>query len=143
MKTILLIEDTKDILENLAEYLEMEGYNILVANNGKKGIELAGEFIPDLIICDVLMQEMDGHEVLRLLLETAKTHDIPFIFSTSMSEKFDRMTSLALGADDYIVKPFALEVLLKMVKKWIESGSKRSGVTSLPVNELPGKLNCF
>jgi DNA-binding response OmpR family regulator len=125
MKTILLIEDTKDILENLTEYLEIEGYKILVANNGKEGVDLAREFIPDLIICDVLMHEMDGYEVLRLLLDTAETHEIPFIFSTSMSEKFDRIESLELGADDYIVKPFELEALLKMVKNWIKSGSKR------------------
>ncbi len=129
METILLIEDTNDILENLTEYLEMEGYNVLVADNGKKGIELAKEFIPDLIICDVLMHEMDGHEVLRLLLETAKTHEIPFIFSTSMSEKYDKMESLALGADDYIVKPFELEALLTMVKSLIKSGSKRHKYT--------------
>lgn len=128
METILLIEDTSDILENLTEFLEMEGYTILVANNGKKGVELARAFIPDLIICDVLMQEMDGHEVLRLLLATAKTHDIPFIFSTSMSEKFDKTQSLELGADDYIVKPFELETLLKMVKIWINSGSKRPAI---------------
>jgi DNA-binding response OmpR family regulator len=125
MKKILLIEDTYDILENLTEYLEMEGYNILVANNGKKGVELANEFIPDLIICDVLMRDMDGHEVLRRLLDTAKTHEIPFIFSTSMSERFDKMESLELGADDYIIKPFEPENLLRMVKTWIESGSKR------------------
>ena len=129
MKKILLIEDTNDILENLTEYFEMEGYKVLVADNGKKGIELAKEFIPDLIICDVLMHEMDGHEVLRLLLDTAKTHEIPFIFSTSMSEKFDKMESLELGADDYIVKPFELEALLKMAKSWLKSGSKRHRYT--------------
>jgi CRP/FNR family transcriptional regulator, cyclic AMP receptor protein len=129
MKKILLIEDTRDILENLTEYLEMEGYSILVANNGKKGIELAKEFIPDLIICDVLMQEMDGHEVLRLLLADPITNRIPFIFSTSMSEKFDKTHSLELGADDYIVKPFELETLLRMVKTWINSGSIRHSYT--------------
>ena len=125
MNTILLIEDNKDILENLSEYLELEGYRILVANNGKKGIELAGEFIPDLIICDVMMPEMDGHEVLHLLLDTAKTNEIPFIFSTSMSEKIERAQALKLGADDYIVKPFEMEALLKMAKTWIKSGSRR------------------
>jgi DNA-binding response OmpR family regulator len=124
-KTILLIEDNIDILENLTEYLEMEGYKILAANNGKKGVELAIEFIPDLIICDVLMPEMDGHEVLRLLLDSAKTYEIPFIFSTSNSEKIDRAAALKLGADDYIIKPFELESLLKMAKTWIRSGSNR------------------
>ena len=115
-QTILLIEDNPDILENLTEFLEMEGYKILSANNGKRGIELAAEFIPDLIICDVLMHEMDGYEVLRLLLDSTKTQKIPFIFSTSMSENVDRTEAMKLGAADYIVKPFELTTLLKMVQ---------------------------
>jgi DNA-binding response OmpR family regulator len=128
MKTILLIEDNKEILENLTEYLELEGFKILLADNGKRGIELAREFIPDLIVCDVKMREMDGHEVLHQLLDTAKTHDIPFIFSTSMSEKNDRIESLNLGADDYIIKPFEPEALLKIANSLIKSGSKRAGI---------------
>jgi DNA-binding response OmpR family regulator len=125
MKTILLIEDNSEILENFTEYLELEGYKVLGASNGKKGVELARVFVPDLIICDVLMPVMDGHEVLHLLLETSTTYQIPFIFSTSMSEQVDRKEALSLGADDYIIKPFDVEVLLKMVKTWILSGSKR------------------
>ena len=125
MKTILLIEDNNEILENFKEYLEIEGYKILGASNGKKGAELAIEFIPDLIICDVLMPGMDGHEVLHLILETSATHQIPFIFSTSMSEKVDRTEALSLGADDYIIKPFDMEALLKMINTWIKSGSSR------------------
>ena len=125
MKTILVIEDNKDILENVTEYLEMEGYKILAANNGKTGVELATEFIPDLIICDVLMHEMNGYGVLHLLLDTSETHEIPFIFSTSMSEQVDRTEALKLGADDYIVKPFDMELLLQMVQSWIKSGSNR------------------
>jgi DNA-binding response OmpR family regulator len=125
METILLIEDNDSILENLTEYLEMEGYKILAANDGKKGVELAREFIPDLIICDVLMREMDGREVLNLILETPNTSGIPFIFSSAMSEKIDKLEALELGADDYIIKPYELETLLKMIKSWIKSGSKR------------------
>lgn len=125
MKTILLIEDNEDILMNLTEYFELEGYKVFIANNGKEGVEVARELVPDLIICDVLMKEMDGHEVLRLLLDTTKTCEIPFIFSTSNSEKVNRTEALALGADDYIIKPFELEALLIMSKKWIKSGSKR------------------
>ena len=116
METILLIEDNTDMLENLTEYLELEGYKILGSDNGKKGIELANKFIPDLIICDVLMREMSGHEVLRLLLNSSITSNIPFIFSTSLSEKIDKVESLKLGADNYIVKPFELETLLEMIK---------------------------
>lgn len=131
MKTILLIDDTKEILENFTEYLEMEGYKVLACNNGQKGIELAIEFIPDLIICDVLMPEMDGHEVLRLLMETAKIFEIPFIFSTSLSERIERADALNLGADEYIVKPFDPETLLEMVKTLIKSGSKRHKLAKL------------
>jgi CheY-like chemotaxis protein len=125
MKTILLIEDNQNFLENLTEYFELEGYKILFASNGKMGVDIAIEFVPDLIICDVLMNEMDGYKVLQLILENPKTCKIPFIFSTSNSEKVDRKEALALGADDYIIKPFALEALLLMSKNWITSGSKR------------------
>jgi DNA-binding response OmpR family regulator len=128
MKTILVIEDNEDILENLTEYFEMEGYKILRSNNGKRGVELAREFIPDLIICDVLMNEMSGYEVLDLLLSTPKTSEIPFIFSTSQSEKVDRIQALRLGADDYITKPFDMEVLLGMAKTWIKSGTNRNSI---------------
>lgn len=126
MKTILLIEDNQNIRENLIEYLQMEGYKVIVSNNGKDGFELAKDQIPDLIICDVLMQDMDGFEVLRLLLEEPITHHIPFMFSTSMSEKIDMEDALKLGADDYIIKPFELDELLQKSKKLIESGSKRN-----------------
>ena len=125
MDTILIIEDSTDILENLTEFLEMEGYKVLGAKNGKEGVKIAAASVPDLIICDVLMPVMDGHEVLKFLLNTAKTNRIPFIFSTSMSEKIDKAESLRLGADGYIVKPFELDQLLRMVKQWIKSGSHR------------------
>ncbi len=126
MKTILLIEDNSVILENLAEYLEMEGYKILTAECGEKGVKLAKEYIPDLIICDVLMGRMNGHEVLHLLLNCIETYHIPFVFSTSLSEKLDRVETLKLGADDYIIKPYELDTLLKIVKACLKSGSIRN-----------------
>lgn len=125
MATILLIEDNIPILENLTEYFELEGYIILIADNGKKGIELAREHIPDLIICDTKMPGMNGYEVLHFILDLSKTYEIPFIFSTSNAENVDRAKALELGADDYIIKPFDPETLLKMAKTWIKSGSKR------------------
>jgi len=130
MKTKLLNKNKKDILDNLTEYLEMEGYAVIVATNGKRGVELAIECIPDLIVCDVLMCVMDGHEVLRQLLLTPVTYEIPFIFSTSMSEKFDKTTALRLGADDYIIKPFEPENLLRLAERWIASGSKRKKINA-------------
>jgi len=126
METILLIEDNIDILENLTEYLELEGYKVITANNGKSGVQLAKVFAPDLIICDTLMPEMGGHEVLRLLMEKTATRQIPFIFSTSNSENVDREEALRLGADDYIIKPFEVEALLKIVRTWLKSGSTRA-----------------
>lgn len=124
-KTILLIEDNSDLLDNLTEYLELEGYKILGASNGRTGVEFAMEFIPDLIICDILMPAMDGYQVLRLLAEASATCQIPFIFSTSMSEKAHKTKALGLGADAYILKPYDMEELLKLAKKWIRSGSSR------------------
>jgi len=125
MKTILLIENNTHIRENLTEYLEMENYRIFATNNGKSGIEIAKEQVPDLIICDVLTHEMPGHQVLPSLLATIQTVGIPFIFSTSMPDKINRTNALKLGADDYIIKPFEIETLLNMANTWITSGSKR------------------
>lgn len=119
MKTILLIEDNKNILENLIEFLNLEGYITLSSMNGADGIKLATQYTPDLIICDVLMPQMNGYEVLRLLLDNVRTFSIPFIFSTSRSENADRAKTLSLGANDYIVKPYELESLLKMIDYWI------------------------
>ncbi len=126
MKTILLIEDNNYILENLTELLNLEGFEILAANCGKDGVELAKKSHPDLILCDVMMYEMNGHEVLQELLNCAITRNIPFIFSTSCSEKIDKIESLALGADDYIVKPYEMEKLLVLINFWLNKGSKNN-----------------
>ena len=125
MKKILLIEDNSNILANLIEYLEMEGFQIFSTNNGIRGIELAREIIPDLIICDTPKPGVDGYEVLRSLLVTADTYEIPFIFCSTLAETINRSEALELGADDFIVKPFELETMLLTVKGCIASGSKR------------------
>jgi DNA-binding response OmpR family regulator len=126
MKTILIIDDNNIFLENLSEFFEIEGYKTLISNNGKHGVQLALEFKPDIIICDVLMPEMTGHQVLDTLLASSDKFDIPFIFSTSLSETIDRIETLKLGADDYLVKPYDLESLLLMTEKCIKNGSKRN-----------------
>lgn len=128
MKSILLIEDNADILENLKEYLELEGYQILSTNNKKRAIELAMEFIPDLIICDMPKPGIDGYKVLKLIINTSQTAEIPFIFCTTASELVNKADALKLGADDYIVKPFELETILNMTKACIHTGSKRQKI---------------
>jgi CheY-like chemotaxis protein len=125
MKSILLIEDNLDILENLAEYLQLEGYIVYSTNNGDKGIEMALEYIPDLIICDMPRPGIDGYEVLRVLIGNLSITKIPFIFCTTMSEKINRSDALESGADDYIIKPFELETILQMAQLCIKTGSKR------------------
>ncbi|MBL0358539.1 MAG: response regulator [Chitinophagaceae bacterium] len=113
------------ILDNLAEGFGLEGYKVLAANNGNNGVELARSFIPDLIVSEIMIDEMNGYEVLRLLLLTPATAEIPFIFCTTKSEKADRLFALKLGADDYVIKPFEFESFFLMVKMWIASGTQR------------------
>ena len=130
MKSILLIEDNIDILENLAEYLEMEGYRVYSTNNGEKGIELALKFMPDLIICDMPRPGIDGYKVLQALIDNLSITKIPFIFCTTMSEKINRSDALESGADDYITKPFELETVLQIAKLCIKTGTKRQKLSA-------------
>jgi DNA-binding response OmpR family regulator len=120
MKKILLIEDTQDIRENTSEILSLANYDVLVAENGKVGVELALQNRPDLIICDIMMPELDGYGVLHILSKKPETASIPFIFLTAKTERGDVRKGMNLGADDYLTKPFddtellnAIEVRLK------------------------------
>ncbi len=120
MKSVLVIDDNTDIRENTAEILEMAGYKTFTAENGKKGVELALKEKPDLIVCDIMMPELDGYGVLHLLRKKPETQSIPFIFLTAKTERTDLRKGMEMGADDYITKPFediellnAVEVRLK------------------------------
>jgi len=120
MKKILLIEDNTDMRENIAEILELANYDVTTAPDGKEGVKHAQEIMPDLIICDIMMPELDGYGVLHILGKDPKTARIPFIFLTAKAEKSDMRKGMNLGADDYISKPFddtelldAVEVRLK------------------------------
>ena len=125
MHTVLLVEDNLDILENLSESLELEGYKTLMCNNGKTGIECLAQISPDLIVCDIGMPDMDGYEFIILLLDMPEHYEIPFIFSTSKSEKNDVKKALEIGADRIITKPYLTIDLLSMIDELIISGSKR------------------
>ncbi|MEM6263293.1 MAG: response regulator [Bacteroidota bacterium] len=119
-KTILLIEDNPEMRENTAEILSLSDYDVLTAENGKVGVSLAQQESPDLIICDVMMPELDGFGVLRILSKMPSTANIPFIFLTAKAEMADLRKGMNLGADDYLTKPFddvelldAIEIRLK------------------------------
>jgi DNA-binding response OmpR family regulator len=120
MKRILVIEDNNEVRENIAELLELSNYEVISAPDGKVGVQKALESKPDLILCDVMMPELDGFGVLRILEKKVETADIPFIFLTARAEKADFRKGMSLGADDYITKPFddvelldAIEMRLK------------------------------
>lgn len=116
MKKILIIEDDENIRENTTEILELENYKVISAKNGKLGIEMARKDHPDLILCDIMMPEIDGYDVLHALSNTKKTGSIPFIFLTSKSDKSDIRKGMSLGADDYLTKPFDDVQLLEAIK---------------------------
>lgn len=116
MKKILIIEDNREVRENLAEILELDGYKTLEAENGKSGVNMALEHMPDLILCDVMMPEFDGYGVLKILNRNQSLQHIPFMFLTAKSEKQDFRKGMGLGADDYITKPFDDVELLQSIE---------------------------
>lgn len=115
MTKILLIEDEEPVRENILELLEAEGFEAIAAENGRVGLELARQFLPDLILCDLRMPELDGYGVLKALRLDAKTAKIPVMFLTAKAAKTDLSYGLDLGADAYITKPFFLSELLRAI----------------------------
>jgi len=115
-KTILLIEDNLEMRENTAEILELAKYTVVTAENGKEGVKLASSAKPDLIICDIMMPELDGYGVLHMLSKDPSTASIPFIFLTAKAEKGDQRKGMGMGADDYLTKPFDDIELLNAVE---------------------------
>ena len=115
MKKILLIEDNDDIRNNTAEILELSNYKVIMAENGKIGVEKAIEHSPDLIICDIMMPVLDGYGVLHAVHKNDTIKNTPFIFLTAKTERSDFRKGMELGADDYITKPFDGTELLNAV----------------------------
>ncbi len=112
MKKILVIEDEPAVRANILELLEAEDFEAVGAENGFMGAMWAQEYLPDLIVCDVMMPEVDGYEVLSALRQVPATAAIPFIFLTAMVDKADIRQGMNLGADDYLTKPFTRAELL-------------------------------
>lgn len=119
MKSVLIIEDNKLILENSAELLELEQFRVLKACNGQEGLEMALKNKPDLIICDIMMPEINGFDLIKILKQEASLKNIPFIFFTASAEKSEIKRGLDAGANDYIVKPFDTDNLIELVRKYI------------------------
>jgi DNA-binding NarL/FixJ family response regulator len=126
MKTILIVEDQPDMRENIATILEMENYAVLEAANGRIGIAMARDEKPDLILCDVMMPELDGHGVLQELRKDGSISGTPFIFLSAKGEKRDQREGMNLGADDYLTKPASAADLLAAVSARLARENKRN-----------------
>ncbi len=124
MRKVLLIEDDSVLRENTAELLELSDYEVVTASNGKKGVKAAKTSLPDVIVCDIMMPELDGYGVLEKLSKDESTMHIPFIFLSAKTEKEDIRKGMNLGADDYLTKPFEE----KDLRNAIESRLARSAI---------------
>ena len=136
MKTILIIEDNNYIRENTAEILELTGYKVLQANNGKVGVDLTTQYKPDLILCDIMMPQLDGYGVLYMLSRNTDTASIPFIFLTAKAERLDFRKGMEMGADDYLTKPFDDIELLNAIESRLNKNEKQKNYYSKTLENL-------
>ncbi len=136
-KKVLIIEDNNDIRENIVEILQLAGYTVFDANNGKTGVELALKHLPDIILCDIMMPELDGYGVLYMLNKNPDIATTPFIFLTAKAERVDLRKGMEMGADDYLTKPFDDMELLNA----IESRLKKKDLQEQFYSKSLDKLN--
>jgi len=133
---ILVIEDEKNIRENIQELLEAKGYIVRTSHNGKQGVLDAIDFRPNLIVCDVMMPKMDGYKVLEYIRKTSIVQNTPFIFLTARIDKNDIRQGMELGADDYITKPFTSKELVRAIETRLKRQDKVIGQYAKVKHEL-------
>jgi DNA-binding NarL/FixJ family response regulator len=126
MKKILVIEDEPEMRRNIVALLRYKHYEPIEAENGQRGLEQARRGSPDLILCDVMMPELDGYGVLRALQADAKLALIPFIFLTAKGEKDDLRSGMNLGADDYLTKPVGNEDLVRAIEARLHRSARQT-----------------
>lgn len=136
---ILLIEDNPEVAENISGILQLAKYNVTHAPDGKIGVDLAQQHHPDLILCDIMMPQLDGYGVLHILNKDPETASIPFIFLTAKADKADFRAGMNLGADDYITKPFDGVDILKVV----EMRLKKSELLKSTFSNNPEDVSTF
>jgi len=137
MKKVLVIEDEAETLENLVLMLEMEGFNALSAPNGRAGVVVAKRELPDVILCDVSMPELDGYGVLETLRADNATVSIPFIFLTAKGDKKDLRMGMNLGADDYLTKPASAEEVLSAISARLDRHTEKEQAAMAKVELKP------
>ncbi|MEI2582557.1 EAL domain-containing response regulator [Scytonema sp. PRP1] len=140
MTKILVIEDEKSVRENILDLLEAENFDTIAAANGRIGLELAASEVPDLILCDLMMPEIDGYGVLIALREESVTANIPFIFLTARAARADFRQGMELGADDYLTKPFTRDELLSAIaSRLIKQANLTKKVSTLETQTISAK----
>jgi diguanylate cyclase len=120
MNTILIIEDEPQIRKNIQQILNLEGFSTITAEDGLEGLDMAQKHQPDMIICDVMMPNLDGYGLIEALRQKPLTADIPFIFLTAKAENRDLRQGMELGADDYLIKPFQADELIRAISTRFE-----------------------
>lgn len=136
MKKILVIEDSKDLLDDVIETLQLEEYEAVGAIDGVEGVEAAKEHLPDLIVCDIMMPGLNGYGVLQELRSMPQTATIPFIFVTAKVEDEDRRMGMNLGADDFLTKPFLITELLTSIQTQLERRERLNELANKRLEEL-------
>lgn len=140
MTKILVIEDEISLRENTVELLELAGFEVVEAEDGQLGVQLAQEILPDLILCDVMMPELDGYGVLSCVRSNPTTSLIPFIFLTAKGTTYDFRQGMNLGADDYLTKPFKqqdlLDAIASRLNKQMSVGRLQQAIESLEQSNL-------
>lgn len=138
---ILIIEDNDDIRESTAEILELGNFNVIQAANGKQGVEQAVKHLPDLILCDIMMPELDGYGVLHILGKNNDTAAIPFIFLTAKAERTDMRKGMEMGADDYLTKPFDEMELLNAIESRLRKKEHHKQLYSVSLEKISSLLD--
>ncbi|MFD2935001.1 response regulator transcription factor [Spirosoma flavum] len=129
---ILVVEDDTQIRENLKEMLMLHGFDVETSVNGQEGINQALLQPPDLILCDIMMPEVDGYQVLAVVRNNRSIANVPFIFLTAKTEPADLRRGMDQGADDYLIKPFTLQKLLLAIEKGVAKGQSKGAIRQLP-----------
>ena len=133
---ILLVDDEKDILEFLTYNLEKEGYNVVTADNGKKALEIAKKILPDLIILDVMMPEMDGVSTCIEIKKNPKLNDVLILFLTARSEEYSELAGFNAGADDYVVKPIKPKLLISRIQALLRRNKKNDTSNHIKISDI-------
>src|SRR6478752_2945865 len=135
---ILVIEDERALVEPLTYNLEREGFEVLVAYDGQDGLRQAQLKLPDLVVLDLMLPVKPGLEVCRELRNGARTRDIPIVMVTAKAEESDQLVGFAMGADDYVTKPFSTKVLIQRIKKELRRRQLQDEPSTASVYESQG-----